>query len=103
MSWEVALRWIIGGVAYINGRPLESRVGLTRKTLSKWSREGKFPRPVRLNDGNGVFWVESEVDAWLSALKRDREIPMLRRARPAAGAAVTPDEGAPPIAALAGD
>ena len=42
------------------------RVGLTRSPIYAGIKAGTFPRPVKLGI-RAVGWLESEVDAWLSA------------------------------------
>ncbi|MGK2911267.1 MAG: helix-turn-helix transcriptional regulator [Sphingobium sp.] len=39
---------------------------VTRKTIWKWAREGKFPKPRKCN--GMVRWRASDVDAWVAAL-----------------------------------
>lgn len=41
------------------------KVGISKSTLYKLIREGGFPQPVRV--GASSTWVESEVDAWITA------------------------------------
>ncbi|MEN5207984.1 AlpA family phage regulatory protein [Stenotrophomonas terrae] len=41
------------------------KVGIGKSTLYKLIREGGFPPPVRV--GASSTWVESEVDAWITA------------------------------------
>jgi prophage regulatory protein len=47
-------------------KQVESRIGLSRSTLYDRIRAGTFPAPVSLG-GKSVGWIESEVDAWLTA------------------------------------
>lgn len=42
------------------------KIKLARSTLWALEKEGKFP--ARRVHGGRVYWVESEVDAWLSNL-----------------------------------
>ncbi len=41
------------------------KVGICKSTLYKLIRESGFPQPVRV--GASSTWVESEVDAWITA------------------------------------
>lgn len=41
------------------------KVGIGKSTLYKLIRESGFPQPVRV--GASSTWVESEVDAWITA------------------------------------
>ncbi len=47
-------------------KQVESRIGLSRSTLYDRIRSGTFPAPISLG-GKAVGWIESEVDAWLTA------------------------------------
>mgnify|MGYP006308919381 CR=1 FL=1 len=55
-------------------RPVvQERTALSRSTLYALVKAGKFPKPVKLNK-RAVAWVESEIDAWLKARMRMREM-----------------------------
>jgi predicted DNA-binding transcriptional regulator AlpA len=41
------------------------RVGVTYPTLWAWMREGKFPRSRELS--GKAAWIESEIEAWITA------------------------------------
>lgn len=41
-----------------------ARTGLGKTTVYKNTRDGSFPRPVKLG-GCVSLWVESEVDEWI--------------------------------------
>ena len=44
---------------------LPAFVGMRRSAIENLVKEGKFPKPIPLNDaGNAVAWLESEVIAW---------------------------------------
>lgn len=58
---------------------VERRTGLSRSTIydkinpSSPRYEEAFPKPIRLGAGSAVGWLESEVQAWLSAqIQRSR-------------------------------
>ena len=42
--------------------------GLSKNALYKMMRDGRFPRPVKLN-GRAVAWRESDLDAWIASLE----------------------------------
>lgn len=42
---------------------------LSRTTLWRLEREGKFPSRRKLS-GNAVGWLESEVDAWIESREK---------------------------------
>lgn len=45
---------------------VSARVGLGRTAIYSRIGDGAFPKPVSLG-GGAVGWVESEIDAWVSA------------------------------------
>ena len=45
---------------------VSSRVGLSRATIWRLEREGKFPRRRRIS-GNAVAWLNTEIDDWMSS------------------------------------
>lgn len=62
-------------IRIIRRKAVEARIGLSRSTIySKLRRDPKrpgdfdptFPRPVSIG-AKAVGWVESEIDAWLTA------------------------------------
>jgi prophage regulatory protein len=42
-----------------------ARIGISRSTLWAWTREGKFPPPVKIGP-RAVGWRSTEVDAWIA-------------------------------------
>lgn len=52
---------------------LVKKLSVSRSTLYAWLCQRSayfvpsFPQPLRLGDGRSVFWVESEIDAWLQS------------------------------------
>jgi predicted DNA-binding transcriptional regulator AlpA len=55
-----------GAIRLISKPEVLDRVGVTYPTLWSWMREGKFPRSRQL--GGKAAWVESEIEAWITAL-----------------------------------
>ena len=53
---------------------VQAKVGLGRTLIYGAIKRGAFPRPVQLI-GRTVAWRESELDAWIAALPRARELP----------------------------
>jgi len=51
---------------------VEARTGYSRSTIYAMMEAGDFPRPVKLGP-RAVAWVESEVDAWISARIQARD------------------------------
>jgi len=45
-------------------RSVCERLGLSRTTVWRMAKEGKFPRAIKLTDGNAFGYYEDEVVAW---------------------------------------
>lgn len=54
-----------------------SRVGLKRASIYLHVAQGTFPKQVSLGE-RAVGWIESEIDAWLSAKIYKRKTPTQR-------------------------
>jgi prophage regulatory protein len=54
---------------------VQARIGVSKVTVWRWRRAGKFPEPVQLGP-HVVAWPEAEIDAWLAAklAARDRKV-----------------------------
>ena len=48
------------------------RTGVSKQTLYRWIREGRFPRPARLGP-NVVGWPSDELEKWEQERKRERD------------------------------
>ena len=48
---------------YFSDKHLSERYEITRATVWRWVREGKFPKPIKLG-ANCTRWKSSDVDAW---------------------------------------
>jgi predicted DNA-binding transcriptional regulator AlpA len=58
-----------------NGDSTETRIGLlpvSRATLWRWIKDGKFPQPFKLGENCTVFDA-GEVDAWLATRKEAKQ------------------------------
>lgn len=51
---------------------VQERLGVTRTTLWRWVKAGRFPKPVQLGP-QAVGWLEHEIDAWLEARAAERD------------------------------
>ena len=62
-------------------RHVSNRTGLSRTTIWRMCRDGRFPRPVQLSSAACVGFIESEVDAWVEAqiARRDGQTGVARR------------------------
>ena len=49
------------------------RTSLKRSTIYDLMEKGAFPRPVKISGARQNAWVESEVDAYVSARIAERE------------------------------
>jgi len=50
-------------------REVSEWLGVSKTTVYKWVKEGRFPEPVILAD-HASRWVEAEVVAWLASRPR---------------------------------
>ena len=50
---------------------VQARVGYSRMHIYRLSRNGGFPKPVRLGP-KAVAWLESEVEAWMEKRVQER-------------------------------
>ena len=48
---------------------VEDRVGVTRSTIDRREKAGKFPARRQLGEG-AVGWLETEIDEWLQSLPK---------------------------------
>ncbi len=48
---------------YLRDKQVAERFGVDRATVWKWSREGNFPKPVRLSAGC-TRWKLKDIEAW---------------------------------------
>ncbi len=58
------------GERLIRRPEVERRVGLRRAAIYKEMAEGRFPKPVKIGP-RAVAWIESDIDAWISARVAD--------------------------------
>jgi len=61
-------------LAILRRKQVEARTGLSRSTIYDRIKAGTFPAPVSLG-AKAVGWIESEIDAWLTAqIRKSREV-----------------------------
>ena len=48
------------------------RTSMSRTTILTGVDAGRFPRPIQLGGAEGLFWLQSEILAWLGALTTKR-------------------------------
>jgi len=56
-------------------REVERRTGMSRSSIYARMKAGTFPATVHDEDTHSVWWVASEIDAWIAAriAARDRK------------------------------
>ena len=57
---------IQSALTILRRKQVEARTGLSRSTIYDRIKAGTFPAPISLGE-KAVGWIESEVDAWLTA------------------------------------
>jgi predicted DNA-binding transcriptional regulator AlpA len=58
------------GARLLTEREVLDLVRVSRPTLSRWRAEGKFVKPIKLNDGGAIRFPAGEVEAWLASRPR---------------------------------
>lgn len=53
-------------MSYLTDLQLAKRFGVSRVTIWRWSRNGNFPKPIKLSAGS-TRWRLSEVEIWESS------------------------------------
>lgn len=48
-----------------------ARLGVSTRTVSRMVENNKFPKPIRV--GNGNFWTDQDLDDWIAARSQERE------------------------------
>lgn len=48
-------------------RQVEARVGLSRSSIYARMKQGTFPKAIHDPDSSIVWWLESEIDAWIQS------------------------------------
>ena len=48
-------------------------IGVSKATIYRWTREGKFPPSIRLG-ANSIGWRLSAVERWIESRELDSEI-----------------------------
>jgi prophage regulatory protein len=59
---------------FLQRAEVERRCGLSRSTIYARMAQDRFPKAVHDLDSPAVWWVESEVDAWIAARKDARDM-----------------------------
>ena len=51
---------------------LQEQLGVSRSTIFRWERDGKFPKHIQLGE-NSTAWIQEEVDAWVESRRQGGE------------------------------
>src|SRR5262245_27081456 len=68
------------GESILRWRQVSAQTGLSRTSIWRLVRAGRFPRPVQITGPSTVGWVGSEVAAWVESRVRQRDQQEPRRA-----------------------
>lgn len=59
---------------FLTRREVELRVGLKKSAIYARMKEDKFPKPIPDDETHSVWWLKSEIDAYmLKKVRRARE------------------------------
>lgn len=48
---------------YVKDTDVANRFGVDRATIWRWSKNGKFPKPIKISDGC-TRWLLREIENW---------------------------------------
>ena len=57
---------------YLNIEDITNSLKINEDTLMKWIKEGKFPRPLRIND-RATLWSYALIANWVAHYKSSQE------------------------------
>ena len=55
------------GAVLLPRREVEKRVGLKRSAIYARMARGSFPQPIHDTESATVWWLESDIEAWVQA------------------------------------
>ena len=58
---------------YLNIEDITNSLKISEDTLSKWIKEGKFPRPLRMNDRT-TLWSYALIENWIAQQHETEEL-----------------------------
>jgi predicted DNA-binding transcriptional regulator AlpA len=58
---------------YLNIEDITNSLKISEDTLSKWIKEGKFPRPLRMNDRT-TLWSYALIENWIAQQHKTEEL-----------------------------
>lgn len=57
------------GVEYLAVRDIRAIYGLSEAAVWRWTKEGRFPKPVRIGT-RWTRWLKSEVEAFINSNRK---------------------------------
>ena len=58
---------------YLNINDITNSLKISEGTLRKWIKEGKFPRPLRMNDRT-TLWSYALIENWVAQQHKTEEL-----------------------------
>ena len=58
---------------YLNIDDITNSLKINEDTLMKWIKEGKFPRPLRINDRT-TLWSYALIENWIAQQHKTEEL-----------------------------
>ena len=58
---------------YLNINDITNSLRINEDTLMKWIKEGKFPRPLRVNDRT-TLWSYALIENWIAQQHKTEEL-----------------------------
>jgi len=58
---------------YLNIEDITNSLKISEDTLSKWIKEGKFPRPLRMSDRT-TLWSYALIENWVAQQHKTEEL-----------------------------
>ena len=59
--------------SYLNIDDITNSLKINEDTLMKWIKEGKFPRPLRINDRT-TLWSYALIENWIAQKHKTEEL-----------------------------
>jgi len=58
------------GARLLTEREVLKLIRVSRPTLTRWRAEGKFVKPIKMNEGGAIRFPANEIEAWLASRPR---------------------------------
>ncbi|HDM8230065.1 TPA: AlpA family phage regulatory protein [Vibrio campbellii] len=56
-----------GHIRIINKKELALRLGVSERTIYRWTKNKRLPEPMRTEQGNNGGWLLSTINNWLTS------------------------------------